>query len=74
MLDDFLQEIDIEGRVQALAGDALLRRVALEQDQGHLAEQIEILRPVPGLDAAPVFCKRDIQLPVQIVFNAPVMP
>src|SRR5581483_6789643 len=66
--------MNIEGRVQAFAGDTFLGRMTLEQDQGQFAEQVKVLRPVAGLDAAPVFPERHIQLPVQIVLDPPVMP
>src|SRR5437879_13857942 len=60
---------------QAFAGDAdFLGFVALEQVQAQAAQPGEVLGSVPLADAALVFPKADVELPVQAVLDSPVAP
>lgn len=47
--------------------------MAFEQCQRQLAQQAKVLGPMTRLDATVVFAEGDIQLPVEIVFDAPVV-
>src|SRR5947209_13401622 len=60
--------------MQTFAGDALLQRVSLEQRQSQFADQSQVGRCVSALLAIAVLPKGYIQLPVQAVFDTPMIP
>ena len=72
-LIDFREITGVQGRGLAFAGDALLMRMPLEQAQRQLAEQAEVGRAVAVLDATVVLPETYVQLPMQLIFDAPMM-
>jgi hypothetical protein len=67
----FREKGGVQGRALAFAGDALLVRMLLEQVQRQLAEQGETGRAVAVLDAALVLPETNVQLPMQLILDAP---
>jgi len=51
---------------------ALFGGVCFEDVQAHVAEDGEVFRSVTGSDTALVFAEVDIELPVKLVFDAPM--
>jgi len=72
--EDFREKIGVLSGQLAFAGNALFCGMAFENAERQFAHGREIPGRVPLLDATFIFTEMDIQMPVQIVFNAPMTP
>ena len=71
--EDFHEKIRVERGFFAFAAQAQFAAILLQQTDGAAAQLGKVVRRVALLNAAVVFVKGDIQLPVQRVLNAPVI-
>jgi hypothetical protein len=66
------QERVIESRFGTLPFEGQFGWVTLEKVEGNMAQDGEVFGAVPGSEAGVVFPKRDIQRPMEGIFNGPV--
>lgn len=65
----------MERSIETLFRNATLHRGVLSQEvHGDFSDDVEIFSSVTGANSTGVFFKRNIQAPMQFVFNAPMGP
>jgi len=71
------KEGEEEGVIQsstiAFLGEAAIGRIPLEDVEGHVADDGHILSSMAGAQAGLILAKDDIQDPMQVVFDGPVL-
>src|SRR5258706_2417546 len=70
----FFEKTRVQGGGEAFLGDAVLGRVRPQEGQGEAAEQSQILGSVPLLHAVAILTEVHVELPMQVVLDAPVVP
>src|SRR5581483_585570 len=71
--DNFFEKVGVQGGRFAFPGDAALGRITFEETECNLAQQAQVGDRIALLNTTAIFVEADVQLPMEIVFDAPMV-